>query len=168
VPPPSASDATPAVARLRKIRSLVLGSDLSYREHALAVLGVLGPVAFTTVDLAERGSPADVLALVRAERPDVLVLDATGREAAVARVIDALVSAAATVGVVVVCEHSTATARQLGARPKWGWTEDLRRAVELASVAGVPPPPGVIASPDGPGTPGPLAGWAELGPTRPD
>jgi hypothetical protein len=166
VPPPSASDATPAVARLRKIRSLVLGSDLSYREHALAVLGVLGPVAFATVDVAERDSPADVLALVRTQRPDVLVLDATGREAAVARVIDALVSAAATVGVVVVCEHSTATARQLGARPKWGWTEDLRRAVELASVAGRPPPPGVIASPDG--APGPLAGWAELGPTRPD
>jgi hypothetical protein len=166
VSPPSASDANPAVVRLYPIRSLVLGSDLAYRAHAFTVLGLLGPVGFARVDMADRDGSAEVLALVRAESPDVLVLDATGCEAAAARLIGAIARAAATVGVVVVCEHSTAAARQLGALPKWGWTEDLRSAVEFAFSAGSQPFRGGIAAADGPWPAGPLAGWADQGPPR--
>jgi hypothetical protein len=72
------------------------------------------------------------------------------------------------VGVVVVCERPTAAARQLGALPKWGWTEDLRSAVESASVRGRPRlPEGIARAAATAPPPGPLAGWADDG-LRPD
>ncbi len=168
MPVPHASDATPAVVRLRPIRSLVLVDGRAYRERALRVLGELGPVAFASVRRAGCDAPADVAALIGHERPDVVVLDASGCEAAVATVIRALAAAPATaaVGVVVVCEQSNAAARRLGAGPKWGWTQDLRRAVEAASLQGPRLPEGVaVEHPPRPA--GALAGWVQDGPPRP-
>jgi hypothetical protein len=147
--------------RLHPIRSLVLSSDRAYRERALAVLAGLGPVSFATIALASCEDLPDVLALVRHERPEVVVLDASGCEAGVARVIVALAEASADVGVVVVCERSTAAARQLGALPKWGWTQDLRGAVEAAWMDRRPRAPEGIATAEAAGPAGPLAGWVE-------
>jgi hypothetical protein len=158
--PPSTSVDAPPVLRLPRIRSLILGPDLAYRAHLIAVIGDLGPLAFATIAMAEHDDPADVLALVRYERPEVVVFDATGCESGVARVVNALAEASAAVGVVVVCEHSTATALRLGALPKWGWTQDLRSAVERAAVERRPRAPGAIAGA------GPLAGWAAASPGR--
>jgi hypothetical protein len=157
--PPSHRDEPPATARLHAISSLVLGGETSFRAHVLGVIADLGPVAFASVGMAANDEPADVVALVLHERPDVVLLDATGREAGVRRVVLALAEASVRVGVVVVCEHSTPAARQLGALPKWGWTQDLRGAVQRAFVEGRAPAPRPA---------GPLAGWADQGPRRED
>ena len=130
--PTTASDAKPAVVRLHPIRSLVLASDAAYCERALAVIGDLGPVLLAMTAVHGCGDPADVLVLVRHENADVLVLDATGCEEGVERLIPVLAAELPRVGVVVVCEHSTTAAQRLGALPKWGWTQDLRRAVDRA------------------------------------
>jgi hypothetical protein len=161
VSPPSHRDEPPngARTRLHAIRSLVLGGETSFRAHVLGVIADLGPVAFASIDLAGDEDPADVVALVLHERPDVVLLDATGREAGVRRVVRALAEASVRIGVVVVCEHSTPAARQLGALPKWGWTQDLRGAVQRAFVEGRAPAPSPA---------GPLAGWADRGPRRRD
>ena len=159
VPPPSDSDRRPAIARIHDIRSLVLTDEEDFRAHVLAVIADLGPVAFARIAMADGDDPADVVALVLHERPDVVLLDATGREIGVRRAVRALAASPARAGVVVVCEHSTPAARQLGALPKWGWTQDLRGAVEQAFIDGRAPVP----SP-----PGPLAGWADKGPRRTD
>jgi DNA-binding NtrC family response regulator len=156
VPPTSTSGASSAVIRLHPIRSLVLASDAAYRDRVLRIVGDLGPVVFASA--VECGEPADVVALVRSERPDVVLLDASEAEASAERVIAALHEAAARVGIVVVCEHSTIAARRLDALPKWGWTQDLRRAVERAygergrRVLGRRPAGAPRAA-------GPLAGW---------
>jgi hypothetical protein len=168
----SASDGTSGVIRLRPIRSLVLGSDLGYRDRALAVLGGLGPVVFAITALWECDELGDVLALVRHEHPDVVVLDATGCEAGVERVILELADTAPRIGIVVVCEHSTAAARRLDALPKWGWTKDLRSAVERAYADGNPRRPGALAAVRrrGPAlrVAGPLAGWTDGAAPRPE
>jgi hypothetical protein len=164
VPPPSASDATPAVIRLRPIRVLVLGTDLAFRERAQAVLSELGSVTFADLSPADEDGD-DLLALVGQEAPAVVVLDASGCEAAAGRIIVALAETSAAVGVVVVCEQATPAARKLGALPKWGWTQDLRSAVEMAYVERRPHlPDGIAAAAESPRPPGPLAGWAEDGP----
>jgi CheY-like chemotaxis protein len=159
VPPPSASDATSSVIRLHPIRTLVLGDDLAYRERALAVIGELGPVSFASLAVCD--DLTDVLALVRHEHPDVVVLDATAGETAAARIIAGLAGASPPVGVVVVCELSTAAARRLGALPKWGWTQDLRSAVEVAYAHGNPRVADGLLMHDTPRPAGPLAGWVE-------
>jgi hypothetical protein len=162
VPPSSASDARSAVIRLHPIRSLVLASDAAYRDRVLRVVGDLGPVVFAIAAERDCGDPADILELVRRERADVVVLDASGCEAGAQVVIEAVAEAAPRVGVVVVCEHSTPAARRIGALPKWGWTQDLRNAVERAHAdrrlrmtgalpAGRPRP--------APRPAGPLSGW---------
>ena len=105
------------------------------------------------------------MALVQHEHADVLLLDATGCEAQARRVFAAVAEAVPRVGVVVVCQHSTTAARRLGALPKWGWTQDLRNAVERAHAdrrlrltgalpAGCP-------APAAPRPAGPLAGWVD-------
>lgn len=137
----------------------MLSEEDDFRAHVLGVIADLGPVAFARIAMADGDDPADVVALVAHERPDVVLLDATGREAGVRRVVRALAESPVRAGVVIVCEHSTPAARQLGALPKWGWTQDLRGAVEQAFVDGRAPSP----SP-----PGPLAGWADQGPRRGD
>jgi hypothetical protein len=156
-PRPFPGDTAGRARETRQIRSLNLVSDLAFRAHLITVIGDLGPVAFATVGVAKPDDLADVLALVRLERPDVVLLDATGCEPGVARVVTALADASAALGVVVVCEQSTAAARRLGALPKWGWTQDLRSAFECAAADRSPRAPRAIAQA------GPLAGWAEAG-----
>jgi CheY-like chemotaxis protein len=121
--------------RAAALQVLVVGDDEHYRERAHAVLGELGSVTFAAV------APADfetVVELACHEQTDVVVLDATGCEAATADVVAALATAAPRLGVVVVCEHLTDAARDLGALPKWGWTRDLRVAVQHAQIDGSP------------------------------
>jgi hypothetical protein len=125
----------PAREGARPIRTLVVGADAGYRERARTVIGDLGTVVFALVAPLD---PDDVQRLVRHQRADVVVLDATDCETGVARVIAALSAVAPRVGVVVVCEHLTAAARELGALPKWGWTRDLRCAAQRAAADGSP------------------------------
>ncbi len=115
------------------IRVLVVGTDARYRERARTVVGELGSVAFA---IAEPCDPDDVSALAQRERADVVVLDATGCEADVARVVAALVAKSPRLGVVVVCEHLTDAARELNALPKWGWRSELSAAVQHAHIDG--------------------------------
>lgn len=123
------------VIRLHPIRTLVISPELAYRDRAWSVLSELGPVAYAVTSLDE---PDDIAYLLAQERADVVLLDATGCEAAAGEVVAALAVSAPRTGVVVVCHHCTAAARALQALPKWGWTQDLRAAVELAYREGNP------------------------------
>jgi hypothetical protein len=117
------------VIRLRPIRTLVLSPDSAYRERAMTVLSALGPVSFAATSLARID---DIASLLGDQQADVVLLDATGCEAAARAAIAALAEAAPRTGIVVVCQHCTAAARPLHALPKWGWTQDLRAGVEHA------------------------------------
>ena len=162
----STSDAASAVIHLHPIRTLVLGADPAYRDRVATILGDLGPVSFAVTALWECDELADVLALVGHERPDVVVLDATDCEAAAERIAGVLAQDVPRVGVVIVCERSTPSARRLGALPKWGWTQDLRSAVERAYAEGTRRRRGMPAA--GPRrVAGPLAGWDEGAPAPP-
>jgi NAD(P)-dependent dehydrogenase (short-subunit alcohol dehydrogenase family) len=129
--PPS----TTAASTTTTIRVLVIGTDARYRERAQAVIGELGSVVFA---VAEPSDPDDVAVLAHRERADVVVLDATDCEAAVASVVAALSAKAPRLGVVVVCEHLTGAARKLNALPKWGWRSELSAAVQHARIDGSP------------------------------
>jgi hypothetical protein len=152
-----------AVVRLHPIRSLVVADDGAYCYRVRSVIGDLGPVICAAVAAGERGDPADVVALTCSENADILLLDATGCEAGAERVVAALSERVPRVGVVVVCQHSTAAAQRLGALPKWGWTQDLRNAVEWAHadrrrrITGALPARRPL--PPRPRSAGPLAGW---------
>ena len=122
-----------AASGVATIRVLVIGTDVRYRERAQTVIGALGSVAFA---VAEPCDPDDVAVLAHRERADVVVLDATDCEAAVARVVAALAAKLPRLGVVVVCEHLTHAARELGALPKWGWRSELSAAVQHAQIDG--------------------------------
>jgi len=119
----------------RTVRVLVIGTDARYRERARTVIGALGSVVFA---VAKPCDPDDVAVLAQRERADVLVLDATGCEAAVAHVMATLAAKAPRLGVVVVCEHLTDAARELDALPKWGWRSELSAAVQHAQIDGSP------------------------------
>lgn len=143
-PPSRAVDeALAPVVRLRPIRTLVVSPDLAYHQRAMTVLGELGGVVCAVATLSE---PAGIAGLVAQERPDVVLLDATGCESAAHDVIAALVEAAPRAGVVTVCHHCTDAARALDALPKWGWTQDLRAGVELAYREGNPLSPLALRS----------------------
>jgi len=133
--------------RASALRVLVVGVDEHYRERANAVIGELGGVTFADTRPTD---PETVVALAGHEQADVVVLDATDCETAVACVVTALAVAAPRLGVVVVCEHLTDAARDLGALPKWGWTRDLRVAVQQAELDGSPlaPRPAALPRPD--------------------
>ncbi len=155
------------VVRLHPVRTLVLGAEPAYRDRVAGVLGDLGPVSFALAALWESDELSDVLALVEHQHPDVVVLDATECEPAAERIATVLASAAPRTGVVIVCDHSTPRARRLGALPKWGWKQDLHRAVEQAYADGTRRPRGIRAA--GPRrVAGPLAGWDEGAPAPPD
>ncbi len=119
----------------RTVRVLVIGTDARYRERAQTVIGALGSVVFA---VAEPCDPDDVAVLAQRERAAVVVLDATGCEAAVAVVVATLVAKAPRLGIVVVCEHLTDAARELNALPKWGWRSELSAAVQHATIDGSP------------------------------
>jgi len=125
----------PSARPARHINALVVTTDARFQERAESVLGEVGTVSVALMSPAE---PGDVTWLVREAHADVVVLDATGCEAAVPRAIAALAVSAPQLGVVVVCEHLTGAARQLGALPKWGWMRDLRVAVQRARIDGSP------------------------------
>ncbi|MEA2220012.1 MAG: hypothetical protein QOJ35_2638 [Solirubrobacteraceae bacterium] len=132
----SPSQQAPAAAqRGGALRALAIGADARYRDRVEEVVGELGSVAFAH---AAPSDPHDVWSLVEQVRANVVVLDATGCEAAVARVVGALSSLAPRLGVVVVCEHLTEAACELQALPKWGWRRELRAAVQRAQVDGSP------------------------------
>lgn len=122
-----------AAAGGETVRVVVIGADARYRERAQTVIGPLGSVAFA---VARPDDPGDVAVLAQRERADVVVLDATDCEAAVARVVAALAATSPRLGVVVVCEHLTDGARELGALPKWGWRSELSAAVQHAQIDG--------------------------------
>ena len=107
------------------------------------MLGPAGPVALA--DAAPR-EPAAIARLVEEQRADVVVIDATGCEAAARAVIATLAQTAPRAGVVVVCQHGTDAARALGALPKWGWTKDLRASAESARREGNPLCPATLRS----------------------
>jgi hypothetical protein len=140
---PDDVDALAPVIRLRPIRTLVVSSDVAYHRRAMTVLVELGKVSFAVAPLPE---PDDIASLLRSAGADVVVLDATDCEAAVQRVIERLADASPRTGVVVVCHHCNDAARSLQALPKWGWTQDLRAAVELAYHDGNPLCPGALSS----------------------
>ena len=123
------------VVRLHPIRMLVISTDLAYHKRAQTVLAELGQVLCAVTSLAV---PDDIACLAAHERADVVLLDATDCENAADDVIAALAEAAPRAGVVSVCHHCTVAARELGALPKWGWTQDLRAGVEDAYRAGNP------------------------------
>ncbi len=122
------------VIRLHPIRTLVLSRDLGFRQRAVTVLGDLGVAAFAVASL-ERAD--EVVALIGRERPSVVVLDATGCELAVAGVLYELCEVAPHVGVVLVASPRERPHR-LPTLDKWGWAEELSRAVQDAHRRGNP------------------------------
>lgn len=144
--PPSAGagEALAAVIRLRPIRTLVVSPDLAYHERAITVLGEIGRVLSAVSTLSE---PREIAQLALNERADVVLLDATGSESNAREVIAALAQAAPRAGIVTVCQHCTHAAHELGALPKWGWTQDLRAGIELAYHEGNPLSPLALRSP---------------------
>lgn len=134
--PRSTSPESPAPgAPAQAVGVLVVADDPRYRERAVSVLTEVADVAFA---LAAPIAADDVWWLAQRARANVVVLDATGCEAAVADVVARLAALAPSLGVVVVCEHLTDAARELHALPKWGWTRDLRAAVQRAHIDGSP------------------------------
>ncbi|HVF77916.1 MAG TPA: hypothetical protein VNA28_06425 [Solirubrobacteraceae bacterium] len=131
----SAIEALAPVIRLHPVRIKVITTDAAYRERVWKVLSDLGRVSFVVSSL---DSPDDIASVLRAEPADVVLLDATGCEAAARKVIAKLADTAPRTGVLVVCHHCTEAARELRALPKWGWTQDLRAGVEVAYRAGNP------------------------------
>ena len=122
------------VVRLFPIRSLVIGRDLAFRQRAVTVLGDLGVVAFA---IASLDVPDEVVELIRIERPDVVVLDATGCEQGAAHVVLTLCELAPNIGVVLVASQKT-HACGLATVDKWGWAEELSGAVQAAYHRGNP------------------------------
>ena len=122
-------------ARPTPLNALVISADARFHQRAEGVIGEIGAVSSAPTSPADA---SDVAWLVKQACADVVVLDASGCEAAVAGVIATLATSAPRLGVVVVCEHLTSGARALGALPKWGWMRDLRVAVQHAYIDGSP------------------------------
>jgi hypothetical protein len=129
-----AQSAPAPVIRLMPIRTLVISRDLAFRQRAVTVLGDLGVAAFAfaSLELAD-----EVVALVTRERPNVVVLDTVGCAGAVDRVVYELYTASPRVGIVLVgCRGDRAF--RLHTLDKWGWAEELVRAVQAAYHCGNP------------------------------
>ena len=122
------------VVRLHSTRTLVVSRDLAFRQRAVAVLGQLGVVAFAVVSLE---AAEQIVELVQRERAHVVVLDVTGSTNAIASTLIALCAEAPLVGVVLVATQPDRSLR-LPTLDKWGWAEDLSRAVQQAYHRGNP------------------------------
>src|SRR5688500_15025358 len=135
---PAMHDGAPAplarVVRLRPIRTLVVSRDLAFRQRAVTVLGDLGVASFAVASLEMAD---EVVELIERESPDVVMLDATGCQPAVARVVYNLCAVASRIGVVLVATRSEG-AHSLPTLDKWGWAEELSRAVQDAYRRGNP------------------------------
>lgn len=123
------------VTRLHSIRTLVIARDLAFRKRAMTILAELGPVSFAIAAIDQR---QEVLALIEQERPDVVVLDATGCAPSIAGVVNELCEWVPHVGVVIVSSHGSAEPLGLPTVAKWGWAADLSRAVQHARRDGNP------------------------------
>lgn len=122
------------VIRLHEMRTLVIARDLAFRQRALTVLADLGSVAFAVAPIEPA---AEIVDLITRERADVVVLDATGCAPAVARVVHELCEVAPRIGVVLVGSRDDRSHR-LHTIDKWGWAEELTRAVQQAYHRGNP------------------------------
>jgi hypothetical protein len=131
---PEREETLAPVIRLHAIRTLVIGRDLAFRQRAVTVFAELGIVAFAVAPLEV---PEEVVALIARERADVVVLDATGCAPAIARVVYELSECAPRVGVVLVASRTDQSPR-LPTLDKWGWAEELTRAVQHAYHRGNP------------------------------
>lgn len=127
--------ALPQVTRLHSIRTLVIARDLAFRKRAMTILAELGPVSFAIAAIDQRH---EVLALIEQERPDVVVLDATGCAPSIFGVVYDLRERVPRVGVVIVSSHASGERLGLPALAKWGWAADLSRAVQQARRDGNP------------------------------
>lgn len=128
-------DAMAPVIRLHQIRTLVIARDLAFRQRAVTVLEDLGIVAFVVAPI----EPVDdVVALIQRERADVVMLDATGCGAAVARLVYELRELAPRVGVVLVGNRGDDRSQRLPTLDKWGWAAELSHAVQQAYHRGNP------------------------------
>ena len=123
------------VIRLHSVRTLVIARDLAFRQRAMTVLADLGVVSFAIVGIDAR---ARVLALIDEERPDVVVLDATGCTQAIGGLIYELYEHAPRMGVVLVSATGEDERLGLPTLPKWGWAADLSHAVQEAYHRGSP------------------------------
>lgn len=132
--PEPGTEASARVIRLHEIRTLVIARDLAFRQRALTVFGELGAVAFAVGAL---NAADEVIALIARERAHVVVLDTTGCASAVAPVVYELSQLAPSVGVVLVSNRGE-PANLLPTLEKWGWAEDLSRAVQQAYRRGNP------------------------------
>lgn len=133
MPEPGAIAIAPVI-RLHPIRTLVLSRDLGFRQRAVTVLGDLGVASFAVASLEIAD---EVVGLIERERPDVVMLDATGCEPAVARVVYELSHVAPRIGVVLVATRGEG-AHRLQTIDKWGWAEELSGAVQDAYRRGNP------------------------------
>ena len=124
-----------SVVRLRPMRTLVIARDLAFRQRALTIFAELGFVAFAVASL---DAPPAVVELVRDQRVDVVVLDATGCLGALGPVAVALCAAAPRVGIVIVSDETDRGGHALPVLPKWGWASDLIQAVKDAYRTGNP------------------------------
>lgn len=112
------------------IHTLVISRDLVYRSHVLGALSKLGPASFA---LATADGSDDVVGLVRHERTDVVVLDATASSKTALDTVAALRRVTPQVGVVVVYgEPDDAPAEVLAPLEKWAPADALGEAVERA------------------------------------
>lgn len=131
-----ASAPTPArVTRLHSVRTLVIARDLAFRKRAMTILAELGPMSFAIAGMDQR---REILALIEQERPDVVVLDATGCAPSIVGVVNDLCERAPRIGVVIVSSNASAERLGLPALEKWGWAADLSRAVQAARRDGNP------------------------------
>ena len=123
------------VIRLHTIRTLVIARDLAFRERAMTVLADLGVASFAIAAIDAHGR---VLALIDHERPDVVVLDATGCAASIGNLVCELYEHAPRMGIVIVSSNDRDERLGLPSLPKWGWAADLARAVQEAYRQGNP------------------------------
>lgn len=123
------------VIRLHPIRTLVISRDLAFRQRATTVLAELGVVSFVIAGIEARDA---ALELIRHQRPNVVVLDATGCESLIAGVVLELGKLAPHVGVAIVSAVADDLCVGLPVVPKWGWATDLMRAVQDAYRGGNP------------------------------
>jgi hypothetical protein len=123
------------VVWLHRVRTLVVARDLAFRRRAMTVLGDLGVASFAIAGADARG---ELLALVAQERPHVVVLDATGCAPATVAFAHELCERSPRVGVVLVSADGDERGLGLPVLPKWGWADDLTRAVRAAYHCGNP------------------------------
>ena len=88
--------------------------------------------------VGEAKSTASLASTIAEERPDVVVLDATGCTQAIGGLVYELYEHAPRTGVVLVSSSGQDERLGLPTLPKWGWAADLSHAVQEAYHHGNP------------------------------